>query len=355
MRNGDSLDMTRIRRLAWVLVSATVGAILAGELFARFYLGLGQAPLSQPHPTIEYLFKPNQKVRPFGNLFQTNRYGMRSADFEPQKTDPRELRVMMYGDSVINGGNLSDQAQLASTYVQAGLARQLRRPVVVGNISAGSWGPPNELAYLKQYGFLDADIVTLVLSSSDYDDAPTFEPLNPLTHPTVTPVSALWDGINRYLPRYIGGPTINESGPLPEARHIANKRDVEVSLGAEREFLQMAKAAGVKVVLVQHWTRSELSSGRPLEGYAVIRRVATDENVPILDDAGKLRAFLKSGKNPYRDDIHLNDNGQLALAELLLDAFTQDFADVLVPERTVRCCGVSQANTSKYLPSAASE
>jgi hypothetical protein len=319
----------RGRGLIKWLTAATVGLIAAGELFARFYLGLGHPPLSEAHPTIEYLFKPDQKVYRFGNLFQTNRYGMRSDDFAPQKTDPHELRVMVYGDSVVNGGNLTDQRFLATSILQRVLARQLQRPVVVGNISAGSWGPPNELAYLKQYGFLDADIVVLVLSSSDYDDAPTFEPLNPLTHPTEAPISALWEGMVRYLPRYTSGLTVNESGVVPDPRHIANKRDVQVSLGAEREFLEMAKAEGVKVLLVQHWTNSELRSGSPLEGHSAICRVAAEAAVPTYDDADRLRQLVDAGRNPYRDDIHLNELGQQALVELLSGAFAQEFADVV--------------------------
>jgi hypothetical protein len=312
------------QRLTGIALLLGLAVLIAGELFARFYMGLGDPPLSQAHPTIEYLFKPNQKVHPFGHLFATNRYGMRSEDFQPVKADPHELRVMVYGDSVVNGGNLTDQKDLATTRLKGALAARLHRPVIVGNISAGSWGPPNELAYLQQYGFLDADVCVLVLSSSDYDDAPTFEPLDPLTHPTAKPLSALWDGINRYLPRYIGGITVNESGTVPDADRISNPRDVAVSLAAERQFLELVKAQGIKAILVQHWTRSELQSGQPLVGHAGIRRTATEAGVPVLDDAEALRAAMKAGRNPYRDDIHLNANGQQAIATLLSDALSQD-------------------------------
>jgi hypothetical protein len=303
-------------QMKWGLAVA-VALIAGGELIARFVLGLGDPPLSETHPTIEYLFQPNQTVHRFGNLFQTNRYGMRSTDFPPRKLDPRELRVMVYGDSVVNGGNLTDQSRVATSILQGTLAKALNRPVIVGNISAGSWGPPNEYAYLRQYGFLGADIVVLVLSSSDYDDAPTFEPLNPLTHPTSAPLSALWEGISRYLPRYLSGTVTNESGAVPDAAHIANERDIEVSLEAEHDFLEMAKQRPVKILVLQHWTASELARGVPLEGHTDIRRVATESGVPIYDDADVLRAYLKAGKNPFRDDIHLNDAGQRALAELL--------------------------------------
>jgi hypothetical protein len=311
------------------LLVLAIAALVGGELFARFYLGLGDPPLSEAHPTIEYLFKPNQNVRRFGNSFRTNRYGMRSDDFEPQKRDPRELRVMVYGDSVVNGGNLTDQARVGTSILQRTLTKELGRPVIVGNISAGSWGPPNEYAYLRQYGFLDADVVVQVVSSSDYDDSPTFEPLNPLTHPTEAPVSALGEALTRYLPRYLSGHLGNESGVVPDAQAVPNARDIVVALAAEHDFLQMARAESVRVLVVQHWTASELRSRKPQQGHTDLRRVALEAGVPVYDDDAKLQAFLDAHQNPYRDDIHLNDAGQQALAQLLLEILRRDFAEVL--------------------------
>lgn len=319
----------KFRLHAWLLVAALILG-LGGEVFARYFLGLGSPPLSEAHPTIEYLFKPDQDVWRFGNHFTTNRYGMRSTDFPAQKQTPAELRIMVYGDSVVNGGNLTDHSRLATSLLQSRLSSDLHRPVIVGNISAGSWGPPNELAYLRQYGFLDADIVVLVLSSSDYDDAPTFEPLDPLTHPTQAPVSALWEGITRYLPRYLHGRVINEAGTVPLA-HVPNKRDIEVCLGAEREFMQMAHERGVPMLLVQHWTASELTKGQPLEGHALIRDVATSESVPVADDLELLRVRVAIGQNPYRDDIHVNETGQVVLEDLLLEQIKAHFPEVLQP------------------------
>jgi GDSL-like Lipase/Acylhydrolase family len=314
-----------VRKPTIVMLVAVPTLLIAGELWARFGLGLGDPPLSQAHPTIEYYFRPNQQVHRFGNLFQTNRYGMRSEDFPPRKADPAELRVLIYGDSVVNGGNLTDQSHLATTLLRDALARELRRPVIVGNVSAGSWGPPNELAYLRQFGFLDADVIVLVLSSHDYNDAPTFDPLNPLTHPTEKPFSALWEGVTRYLPRYFTRTGINESGALPDSSAVANERDIEVSLAAEREFLNSAQAHDVKVLVVQHLTETELKSQQPLPGFAQIRQIAQEVAAPVIDDAAVLRERLQSGNNPYRDDIHINDAGQKALEELLLREITSRF------------------------------
>ena len=68
---------------------------------------------------------------------------------------------------------------MATTRLENKLAESLDRPVLVANIAAGSWGPPNILAYLRRFSFFDADVVVIVLNSPDYADAPTFEPLGP--------------------------------------------------------------------------------------------------------------------------------------------------------------------------------
>lgn len=294
------------------------------ELFARFCLGLGDPALLQVHPTIEYYFKPNQVVHPFGNLFRTNRYGMRSDDFPPRKTQPRELRVLVFGDSVVNGGNLTDHSRLATTLLQNRLAQELHRPVIVGNISAGSWGPPNQLAYIKQFGFLDADVAIFVLSSSDSSDAPTFEPLNPFTHPTVGPFSAAWEGATRYLPRFWHWRSALEPAPPPASLETINPHDVEVSIAAEREFLDLARSAGLTVMVLQHWEASELAAHLPEFGHEEILQAATASGVPVYQDAEILLQYIAKGLNPYRDNIHLNDNGQRAYADLLLDMLKRD-------------------------------
>ncbi|MBE9175482.1 hypothetical protein IQ225_09545, partial [Synechocystis salina LEGE 06155] len=100
------------------------------------------------------MFKPNQDVMRFGNSFRTNSYGMRSEELPKQKNDS-ELRVLVFGDSVINGGNLTDQSDLATEIVKSKINQS--KEFSIANISAGSWGPGNWLAYVKEYGFFNAN------------------------------------------------------------------------------------------------------------------------------------------------------------------------------------------------------
>src|SRR5437588_12857800 len=82
-----------LRRALIVLLSL----LIAGELVARFYLGLGDPPLSMFDPDMEYRAKPSMSYRRFGNHIHYNAYSMRSEDFPEHKSSPQELRVMIFG------------------------------------------------------------------------------------------------------------------------------------------------------------------------------------------------------------------------------------------------------------------
>ena len=275
-----------------------MSAFWGGEIFARSYLGLGTPPLSIAHPTIEYMFAPNQDLMRFGNHQFFNEYGMRSPPLA-NVTQPR--RVLVLGDSVLNGGNLTDQARLATTLASDD-------QVFFGNASAGSWGPANMAAWLAQYGTIGADTVILVLSSHDLRDVPTFQPLDPSTHPTVAPLSALSEGATRYLPRY-----------LPFLRAKAEEQDnagdnLETGRAALENLLDALAGKGEKACLVLHSTQEELA-GNPDPGHAEIMSRVSARDIPIVDLAGS----AGRAENAFRDNIHLNDFGQELLAEALRD------------------------------------
>ena len=99
-----------------------------------------------------------------------------------------------------------DQAALLTARLETRLVEALERPATVGNISAGSWGPGNLLAYVKTFGLFDADILVLVLSSHDHTDHPTFEPVVGVERrmPDRTPLFALSEVTHRFLPIYFG-------------------------------------------------------------------------------------------------------------------------------------------------------
>ena len=303
--------MKRLKNRWCRLALLSVVLIFAGELYARYFLGLGTPPLSIAHPQIEYMFKPNQDVYRFGNHFVTNSYGMRSQEF-PYKKEVGEFRIMVFGDSVVNGGNLTDNDDLATTIIQKEFSGRIKDKVIVGHISAGSWGPGNWLAYAKTFGFFEADVVVLVISSHDYIDNPTFKPLNEGTHPTKQPLSALVEGVTRYLPRYL--PEMHEKETLG-----AEPPKIQRGLGDLAEFLEMAKNHSEHVLVFQHWGKSEIESGSGTAGHEEIKAVCDRLKIDAIPLYNYFHQVMMAGQNPYRDNIHPNQIGQKILAEAIID------------------------------------
>lgn len=305
------------KRLIWVSITIVI-MIAGGELFAQCYLGLGTPLLSVADPKIEYIFKPDQDIYRFGNHIVINHYGMRKIPFAPHSTK-NELRVMVFGDSVLNGGNLTDHADLATTILQERLADTNASKVVVGNISAGSWGPGNWLAYANKYGFFDANVVILVVSSHDYADNPKFQPLNPNTHPTERPLSALVEGISRYLPRYL--PYFASSKNSNESDHFAKPAAEEATKGLEdlKDFLVLAKNRSKLVLVFQHWEKEELESSEAKPGNKKIREMCESIGISPVQLMPYFNEAIRSGNNPYRDNIHPNQIGQRLIAKAILE------------------------------------
>jgi len=314
--------LAKHRKLS-LIVGLSSAALLTGELAARLVLGLGTPPLSIEHPSIEYMFKPNQDVSRFGNRILINEYGMRSESFPPQRRDSSEIRIMVFGDSVINGGSLTDHSDLATTLIAKELAQTKNTKAIVGNISAGSWGPGNWLAYAKEYGFFDADAVVLVLSSHDYADNPTFKSLNPNTHPTRAPVLALSEAFNRYLIPYSGNLLTGMTrevfnGSTSEIWSVDAAAIQQVLVNLE-EFLLLAQEEGRKVVMILHPTREEMQNQKMQEGHYKLSDLAAQLNIPTLRLKDAYQQPLANGTDIYRDDIHINDMGQRILADVLLE------------------------------------
>lgn len=308
----------RFRLLRWLVVVVLLLGI-SGELVARYYLGLGDPPVSVADSEIEYLFKPSQDVSRFGNRIKYNAYSMRSDDFPREKASAEEVRVLVLGDSVVNGGNQIDQRELGTELLKAKLTAELGKPVTVGNISAGSWGPGNLLAYLKRHGLFDADAVVLVISSHDAADVPDFKPIVGVSpdFPDKKPILALEELVFRYLPRYL-------PGKATPAENLAEEPEATAftALGDLEKLIELIQKAGVPLVILQHPTREELAEGYD-PGHDAIADLAKEMQVPTIELAPYLQAAIDAGQNVYRDKIHPNAQGQAVLAKAMEKALLE--------------------------------
>lgn len=308
------------QKILLMSLAAVSGLTIAAELSLRYILGLGDPALSVAHPEIEYMFQPDQDVRRFGNRILVNQYGMRTQPISPAKQPDEKLRVMVFGDSVVNGGNLTDHQQLATTIVQNKLEDSENGSVVVGNISAGSWGPGNWLAYAREYGFFDADKIILVVSSHDYTDNPDFAPLDPNTHPQTKPTLALQEFYNRYLSRYLPKSPFKTEKSLAQTSEKANVSPTKNQGASDlSQFLSLAKSTGADVYVIQYWEKSEIKRETANKGNQKIAQLAEKLNLPVWQTKSLFVDAYSQNREPFRDNIHPSNLGQELLAQLMLD------------------------------------
>ena len=314
----------KTRKVFYWLSGSIISLFMVTEFASRFILGLGNPVLSVAHPTIEYMFAPNQDVRRFGNRIYINNYGMRSESLQPQK-DKNEFRIMIFGDSVINGGNLIDQDDLALTKLSHELSILFEKKIIVGNISANSWGPGNWLAFADEFGFFNADIIGVVLSSHDVNDIRKFLPLNPNTHPTQKPLLASVELVSRYLSRYLSRITRSQGESRLDSDFEVDNLNIhsQEALPELRLFLEMAQKQTSSIVIFQHWTRSEIEKDDYPSGHKAIKDVCEEFGIRCVSLKPYFQSALEKGENLYRDDIHLTQKGQYHLYEALFDFFKE--------------------------------
>ncbi len=140
---------------------AVVGTI---EIALRL-LGFGNPALLQADRDAGYIFAPNQIVYRFGNRLEYNQFSQRSEPITSQKPEGT-LRILITGDSVLNGNNTTDQKETISELLEARLVGVKQR-IEVLNASAGSWGIGNQWGYIRKFGTFGSDAVILQIGTHD--------------------------------------------------------------------------------------------------------------------------------------------------------------------------------------------
>ena len=306
-----------------LIIYSIVTLFAGGEWFARAQLGLGTPPLYVPDALTEYRLKPDQEINRFGNRIAVNAFSMRSAPLAPVR-DQSLQRVLIFGDSVLWGGSVLDQNLIATDLLQKSGNFE------VGNVAAPSWGPGNWLGWAQRYGFLEANTVVLVISSHDAADNPSSETfLGNRNQPLHPPVSALWEGFNRYfLPRFkalLPSAPPADSDSTYAAPTSANDARVQRSLGDLRTLIKLARTSGARVLAVQFADREEAASGKLKPGNRWISELLQSQNVttvqagPIFRSCGPISTLYIDGIHPY------TASGQACLAKTIERALALPF------------------------------
>ncbi|NEO89065.1 MAG: SGNH/GDSL hydrolase family protein [Moorea sp. SIO3G5] len=308
-------------------LAVLVSSLVALEVGLRWLLGFGNPLIYVADEEIGYLLAPNQSTRRFGNRIVINEYSMRSPTTTP--SPPRSmLRVFLLGDSVANGAWWTDQDQTISALLQSQLELWLTKEVLprltkekpfetveVLNASANSWGPRNELAYLRRFGTFNAHVVVLLINTDDlFATAPTSVQVGrDRNYPSQKPLLAIAEIWSRYLLR---APAI----PEMEAVRAEPGDRVGFNLKAIGEIKTLTDAAGAKLVLGMTPLLREIGTKGPRDYELKARKRLSDftqeHNITYLDF---LPVFNKTEKPEilYRDHIHLSPQGNQKVSEVM--------------------------------------
>jgi hypothetical protein len=159
--------------LAWAIGILSFVMVLAGcsELMLRSK-GFGNPIFYRVDPRVGYYPAPNQDVHRYGGEIHINAFGMRSRNVAAEKP-AGTFRILMLGDSTLYGGSYLDQSQIYATCLE-GLLNQKPsalpnspRQVEVLCMGVNAWGPQHELAYVKEFGLFQANLVMVMGPPND--------------------------------------------------------------------------------------------------------------------------------------------------------------------------------------------
>lgn len=303
---------------SWIPTSV-IALLALTELTLRFGFGLGNPVLSQADSDTGYRFQPNQKTVRFGRTIEYNQYSQRS---EPTTLEnPQDkLRILMTGDSVLNGGNSTDQPQTITELFEAQLT-QSKHPAEVLNASAGSWGIGNQLGYLRKFGTFQSDALILQIGSHDLrQPTSTSEPVgNHPAYPTHPPLLATQEAITRYaLPR-LTRLLKSDSSPTETAPEQLNQQFQE-NMKNLKAIVQLARDNNIPVFVLYTPDRKDLiPTPETPERKPQFLQLLNSLQVPVIDTQTAWSNLPSSTVQTYfRDGVHLTEAGNKAVADLLI-------------------------------------
>ncbi len=298
-----------------VSVVILVGLVIL-EILLRVIAGFGNPLIYIRDPEIGYLLAPSQKTQRFGNLIEINPYSMRSPAVTV-KPPASTRRILLLGDSIVNGGWWTDQSKILSEQIRQQLTSETVRAEVL-NVSANSWGPPNQLAYLERYGTFNSEIIVLVINTDDlFSKVP-----NPFivgysrNYPAKKPPFALWELFDRY---WGSDQPIPDPPDSPES--LKSVQDpVGYNLDKIQKIQEIVVATEAEFLLAMTPLLREVGEPGPRDYEGVARQrlttFAQEQNISYIDFL-PLFNQIPDPETFYRDHIHLSLLGNQFVSQTL--------------------------------------
>ncbi|MDB9314782.1 SGNH/GDSL hydrolase family protein [Spirulina sp. CS-785/01] len=309
---------TRTKYLYWGLATLAVGMFLT-EAVLRWKWGLGNPVLTQADAEMGYRFQPNQTTTRLGNQIHYNQYSQRS---DPLLSQPQEqvFRVLMVGDSVLNGGSAIDQSETISEQLEQKILKN-GQTVEVLNASAGSWGIGNQWGYLQKFGTFKSDLLILQIGTHDLTQPTSTSARvgHDPNYPTEKPLLAWQELLLRYLlPRF----HLSQSQEIPPT--LKPEQQFEQNLDYLEQILQGAKQENLPVVVLYtpNWV-DVLPTPHTPTYKPQFQRFLEAQQVPLIDVHSAWSSLPpETVKGYFRDSVHLTPEGSEAVADLLYENLT---------------------------------
>lgn len=301
------------------------------EVALRLAFGVGSPPLLKADKQTGYLFQKNQNLYRFGSHIHINSYHQRSEEVVLADSS-RFTRVLFLGDSVTWGGERIDQADTYPELFEEQFGKWCSPPVEALNASAGSWGIGNLRAYAERFGFFGSNLVVLQIGERDLtqpmSDSTGIGSL--CTSPRSAPALAVQEAFKCFGPRLLNrlekwmswseaGQTQEKTpSTSTEAVDEQEKRQFEKNMEHLQALITDIRASEKPVAVLYNPLREHVgpNGGEPPPWYGKFRRRLDRQNVPMID----LQSMWKNkeGANKYyRDYIHPNQRGNVALAKVI--------------------------------------
>ncbi len=317
--------------------------LVAIEVSLRLLFGLGNPVLSQADIYTGYRFQPNQQIVRFGKRIEYNQYSQRSQPISLQKPEGT-LRILMVGDSVLNGGNPIDQKQIISEQLAVKL-KASGQPTEVLNASAGSWGIGNHLGYLKEFGTFSSDAVILQIGTHDLTQPTStgervgYDP----NYPVHAPISAIQEAFIRYiLPQLLGNVNLNpfSNQEIPQISPAQMDQQFQKNMELLKTAVKLVRDKKTPIYVLFTPNRYDLIPKSVTPPYKTeFMQVLESLQIPVFDTHEAWSKLPTTVVETYfRDEVHLSEVGYKVVANLIFQqlCIQQKFSDCALapPKRT---------------------
>ncbi|MEG3849633.1 SGNH/GDSL hydrolase family protein [Microcoleus sp. herbarium19] len=315
----------------YLIPGCAIASLSAIEIALRL-VGFGNPALLQADADAGYIFAPNQLVYRFGNRLEYNQFSQRSEPIDSAKPEGT-LRILMLGDSVLNGNNTTDQNETIPELFEAHLLG-LKKQVEVLNASAGSWGIGNQLGYIRKFGTFESDAVILQIGTHDLVQ-PTSSSAgvgNDPLMPNRKPLLAIQEALDRHIMPKLSSIFVSDS---PAAGvQVPESQRFEENMQKLEEIAALVRAKNIQLFVLYTCDRADLL---PVPNQPKFKSQFADRlkalKIPVTDThAAWSKLPNKRVESYFRDGVHPTAPAYESIADLM-------FQELCIQKKLVACGG----------------